>query len=206
MIALQSVSHRWSNGKTSLRNVTLTLKKGEFATLRGPSGCGKSTLAKILTGHLRPSEGNVTVDGRDITGRPNRETFLVHQEDDLFPWLRVTDQIQFALEFGRGQQSAEELINLLRLGGAERLFPSQLSGGMKKRLALARALALSPSLLVIDEAFSSLDPEMREELLRDLQLIWKTLHTTILLVTHTSEGSQIQGLRQLTMNLTGELT
>jgi len=187
VIMFEHISHRY-NGKRSewiLEDVSFAIHKGECVGLTGPSGCGKSTLAHIGAGYIMPESGRVMVDGQDLTHKPNRNVFLIHQESDLFPWQRVKKQIAFAME-NPDQQKVMELISLVKLTGFENFFPSQLSGGMKKRLALARALAVNPKLLILDESFSSLDSNLKLELYEDLKQIWQKTNTTILLITHDS--------------------
>lgn len=187
MITFDHISHRYQ-GQTDgliLDDVSFTINRGECVGLTGPSGCGKSTLAHIGAGYIRPEQGRVLVDGHDLTHRPGRNVFLIHQENDLFPWQNVARQIMFALAKPDPARVAE-LIALVQLTGSEHLYPRQLSGGMKKRLALARALAVNPRLLILDESFSSLDSNLKMELYRDLRQIWQKTRTTILLITHDS--------------------
>lgn len=187
IITFEHISHRYP-GKSSdniIEDISFTIYKGECVGLTGPSGCGKSTLAHIGAGYIRPTKGRVLVNGQDITNKPNRNVFLIHQEADLFPWQRVNKQITFATK-KPDQQKITKLISLVKLTGFENFFPNQLSGGMKKRLALARALAVNPKLLILDESFSSLDSNLKMELYKDLREIWQQTGTTILLITHDS--------------------
>jgi len=140
-------------------------------------------LAYIAAGHIPPASGRIIVDGKDRTGRQSREVFLIHQESDLFPWQKVRRQISFAMG-QKDEKRVASLIDLVRLSGFEGYFPNQLSGGMKKRLAIARALAVNPKLLILDEAFSSLDSNLKMDLYSDLKRIWEITGTTILLITH----------------------
>ncbi len=185
MIRFENISHRFDgeNGKSVLRDISFSIKHGECVGLTGPSGCGKSTLALIGAGHLIPSSGSVIVDGEETTGKPGRHVFMIHQETDLFPWLRVEKQIGFTLD-ETCRYSVDELIKLVKLSSFERYFPYQLSGGMRKRLALARALAINPKLLILDESFSSQDQKLKSSLFHDLKEIWSETQTTILLITH----------------------
>lgn len=185
MIRFENVSHRYdgTNGRFVLRDISFSIDPGECVGLTGPSGCGKSTLALIGAGHITPTAGDVIVGGGVTTGKPGRHVFLIHQETDLFPWMRVDRQVGFArnrsCRYGIG-----ELIALAKLTGYERYFPCQLSGGMRKRLAIARALAVNPGLLILDESFGSLDQEMKSALFSDLRGIWAATRATILLITH----------------------
>ena len=185
MIKLQNISHSYDNNNSIIKNLSLNIKKGESIGLTGPSGCGKSSLAHIISGYITPSFGNILIDGRDYTGRPSRNIFLISQESDLFPWQRVGKQIEFALE-KRDARRVSEILAIVRLEGYESYYPSQLSGGMKKRLSIARALAVNPKLLILDEAFVSLDNNLRNNLYRELRRIWQTTETTIFVITHDS--------------------
>jgi len=182
-IEINQISHKFSVGAPVLKDFTLHIEKGECVGVTGRSGCGKSTLAQIIAGHLTPNHGQILVNGREVTGRPQRDVFLVHQDSDLFPWQRVHQQIAFGNENATPQQ-INELLELTKLTGFENYYPRQLSGGMKKRLSIARALAVNPQLLIFDESFSSLDFELRVELFTDLKAIWRKKQTTILLITH----------------------
>lgn len=185
MFVFEAISHSFAgrSGELVLAEISLTIEKGECVGLTGPSGCGKSTLGQIGAGFLTPSRGRVLVEGDDVTGRPSRKVALIHQDSDLFPWLRVAKQIQFAQKKA-DRRRVKELIELVQLQGFERHFPHQLSGGMKKRLALARGLAMDPRLIILDESFSSLDGALKSELFGDLRRIWQRTKTTILLITH----------------------
>lgn len=182
-IEINQISHKFSVGAPVLKDFTLHIEKGECVGVTGRSGCGKSTLAQIIAGHIAPSQGQVYINGREITGHPQRNVFLVHQDSDLFPWQKVHQQIAFGSENADPKQISE-LIELTKLTGFENYYPRQLSGGMKKRLSIARALAVNPQLLIFDESFSSLDFELRVELFTDLKAIWRKKQTTILLITH----------------------
>lgn len=165
-----------------LEDLSFHIERGQCLGVSGPSGCGKSTLAQVMAGHLRPTSGVVKVAGQEML-RPNRDVFLVHQEMDLFPWLTTVNQILFGM-LDPDLARAKQLIELTKLTGFEKYFPHQLSGGMKKRLSIARALAVNPKLLIFDESFNSLDFELRMELFRDLKQIWRETKTTILLISH----------------------
>jgi len=187
MIEFQHISHYYPGKPDNLilDDISFSIDKGECVGLTGPSGCGKSTLAHIGAGHIRPAEGKVLVNGSDLTCRPNRKVFMIHQEPDLFPWQKVAKQVAFAME-RPNHQKVDELLGLVKLQGFENFYPNQLSGGMKKRLAMARAMALDPELLILDESFSSLDSNLKNELYEDLRQVWKSTGTTILLITHHS--------------------
>ena len=201
MIEFQNISHRYpgSDGDLLLREISFAIAPGECVGLTGPSGCGKSTLAHIAAGHIAPAGGRVLVDGVDLTSRPSRKVFLIHQEPDLFPWQKVCKQVEFAM--GKAEPGrVAELLALVRLSGFENYYPRQLSGGMKKRLALARALAVNPRLLVLDESFSSLDSNLKVELYEDLRRVWRETSATILLITHDSRDLENLAHREIRLS------
>ncbi|MBU0481247.1 MAG: ABC transporter ATP-binding protein [Proteobacteria bacterium] len=203
MIKLDHINHNYGavDNAPVIADISFEITPGECVGLTGPSGCGKSTLAQIIAGHIKPVSGKIFVDGEDRTFLPGRKVFMIHQEPDLFPWQRVIKQVLFAME-KKNQDKAAELLSLVKLEGCANLFPNQLSGGMKKRLALARALAINPSLLILDESFSSLDSTLKKELYNDLKLVWKKTGTTILLITHDS--SDLENLAHREIRLTSE--
>jgi len=202
MIEFCNLSHRYDEkGGYVIKDISFIVEKGSFVGLTGPSGSGKSTLASIAAGHILPSSGKVIVDGKNLTGRPSKEIFLVHQSTDLFPWQTVEKQILFALG-KKDFQKVDNLIKLVRLSGYENYYPNQLSGGMQKRLSLARALAVNPKLLILDESFNSLDSKLKIELFQELKKIWGIIMTTILLITHDSED--LEYLVQKEIKLTSQ--
>jgi ABC-type nitrate/sulfonate/bicarbonate transport system ATPase subunit len=201
MIEVIDVSHRYQGQEAYvLQNISFAIKSETCVGLVGPSGCGKSTLAKIIAGHTAPTSGKILVNKIDLTGRPGRTIFLVHQESDLFAWQTVEKQIMFALK-GKSRERVKSLIKLVNLEGYEKYYPNQLSGGMKRRLALARALAVNPELVILDESFSFLDGDIKASLYQDLKEIWKLTKTTILLITH--DMNELENLAQSVISLNG---
>jgi len=173
----------------ALDTVTLHARPGEFVCLVGPSGCGKSTLLDIIAGLTLPDEGNVTADGHHVTG-PGRNRLVMFQDSALFPWLTVLGNVLFGLklvpELTRVRR-LELVHGYLRLVGLEKFAHSnihELSGGMRQRVAFARALAPDPRVLLMDEPLSALDALTREQLYSDIQRIWMQRRKTIILVTH----------------------
>jgi ABC-type nitrate/sulfonate/bicarbonate transport system ATPase subunit len=189
-VSADSVSFSFPGRPPLFEDISFAIEKGQCLGISGPSGCGKSTLAQIVAGHLRAQKGRVVIDGREIV-KPCRDVFLVHQDSDLFPWLTVEKQIAFA-----GRDPAR-WIKLTKLSGFEKFYPHQLSGGMKKRLSIARALAVNPKLLIFDESFNSLDFELRMELFKDLKEIWRDTHTTILLISHDPRDLEHMAQKEL---------
>jgi NitT/TauT family transport system ATP-binding protein len=171
-----------------LDRISVDVQDGEFVSLVGPSGCGKTTLLRVLSGLIAPQEGEILVDGRPL-GSERRRIATVFQSDSLFPWRHVADNITLGLELRRapaaGMQSvARSLIQLVGLQGFERSYPHELSGGMRQRVNLARALAVDPEILLMDEPFGSLDAQTRELMQQELLRIWQTRRKTVLFVTH----------------------
>jgi NitT/TauT family transport system ATP-binding protein len=189
----------------ALDNVSLNVAEGEFVCLVGPSGCGKSTLLDIIAGLTRPSEGQVYADDQPIEG-PGRHRLVMFQESALFPWLTVLGNVMFGLKLKPDLTNADRrriALDHLRLVGLENFATAnvhELSGGMKQRAALARALAPDPRVLLMDEPMAALDALTREQLYSDIQRIWQSRRKTILLVTHNVREAVCLGDRVLLMS------
>jgi ABC-type nitrate/sulfonate/bicarbonate transport system ATPase subunit len=169
-----------------LDDINLDVSDGEFVCLVGPSGCGKSTLLNLMGGFLSPTSGSVTIDGQAVHG-PDPRRILVFQERGVFPWLTVEGNIGFGLsKLSRveGEQRIAHYVQMVRLQGFEHTYPSDLSGGMKQRLQVARALAVNPDILYLDEPFGALDSVTRLIMRGELLRIWQTERRTIIFVTH----------------------
>jgi NitT/TauT family transport system ATP-binding protein len=174
-----------------LEDVSLEIHQGEFVCLLGPSGCGKSTLLNIVAGFLTPTSGEVTIEGERVTG-PDPRRIFVFQERGVFPWLTVEGNIGFGLFDLSRQEKAERIahyVQLVGLKGFEHAYPQELSGGMKQRLEVARALAVNPDILFLDEPFGALDSITRLIMRGELLRIWEAERKTILFVTHDIEES-----------------
>lgn len=176
------------DGKTTpvLQNINLEVANGEFLCLLGPSGCGKSTLLNIMGGFLSPTSGTVRIDGEVVQG-PDPRRIFVFQERGVFPWLTVEGNIGFGLsKLSRDEreQRIAHYIKLVGLGGFEEAYPSELSGGMKQRLEVARALAVNPDVLYLDEPFGALDSITRLVMRKELLRIWEAERKTVVFVTH----------------------
>jgi len=194
LVRLEGVEQFYDGKIRILGPLDLEIRKGEFLSLVGPSGCGKSTLLRIVAGVLAPTRGAVTVSGRPLAG-VNQGAAMVFQSFALFPWLTVVDNVAVGLEaravgVTERLKRAEKYIDLVGLSGYERAYPKELSRGMKQLVGLARALAVEPELLCMDEPFSALDV-LTARTMRDLVLdLWaspEVLTKTILLVTHGIE-------------------
>lgn len=170
---------------------SLSILKGEFFCILGASGCGKTTLLNILSGFLKPDSGHMLIDCKSIT-KPNPANIQVFQEYGLFPWKTVWQNVIFGLEMINNNQveitsAAKRFINLVELDGYEHHYPAEISGGMKQRTALARALAVNPEILFMDEPFGALDFLTRLNMQKELERIWIETKKTVLFVTHNVE-------------------
>jgi len=174
-----------------LRGIDLEVREGELLCVLGPSGCGKSTLLNVVAGFLRPSEGEVRIDGELVTA-PNPRRIFVFQERGVFPWLTVEGNIGFGLwrlpEAQRRERVAH-YVALVGLQGFEHAYPQELSGGMKQRVEVARAFAVDPDVLYLDEPFGALDSITRLQMRRELLRIWQREKKTVLFVTHDIDES-----------------
>jgi NitT/TauT family transport system ATP-binding protein len=169
-----------------LEDINLDVSDGEFVCLVGPSGCGKSTLLNLMGGFLSQTSGSITIDGQAVHG-PDPRRILVFQERGVFPWLTVEGNIGFglsALSRAERDQRIAHYVQMVRLQGFEHTYPADLSGGMKQRLQVARALAVNPDILYLDEPFGALDSVTRLIMRGELLRIWQTERRTILFVTH----------------------
>jgi NitT/TauT family transport system ATP-binding protein len=188
----------------ALDNVNLSVRENEFITLVGPSGCGKTTLLRIVAGLLPWDDGQVLVDGKRVRG-PGPERSMVFQSFALLPWMSVLDNVAFGLEL-RGiekrqrEEKAHEFLEIVGLKGFERAMPFELSGGMQQRVGLARALAVDPQILLMDEPFSAVDEQTRRLLQEELLRIWESRRVTVLFVTHSIDEAVMMGDRAVLMS------
>ncbi|MEM9158675.1 MAG: ABC transporter ATP-binding protein [Verrucomicrobiota bacterium] len=188
-VSVRNLEKRFGDGPIVLDDINLEVKSGDFISLLGPSGCGKSTLLKALCGLLEITSGSINIDG--MTPENAREiAFFIFQEPSLLPWLRVAGNVELPLKIqGASTENrkakAEKMIELVGLSDAAKKFPWQLSGGMKMRVSIARALTTSPKLLMLDEPFGALDEMTRDRLNEDLLKIREVDPFTAFFVTHS---------------------
>ncbi|WLR51143.1 ABC transporter ATP-binding protein [Bacillus tianshenii] len=172
---------------TVLKEINVSVEKGEFISLLGPSGCGKSTLLSIVSGLVKPSDGKLLLNQQEIK-KPGPDKGMVFQEAALFPWMSVLENVMFPLrkKMSKEQQKsvAMEHLKMVHLAPFADSYPHSLSGGMQQRVAIARALAMDPELLLMDEPFGALDEQTRSMLHEELEHIWLKTKKTILFVTH----------------------
>ena len=174
-----------------LDNISFQLEEGDFVSLLGPSGCGKSTLLNLVAGLLSPTGGAISRDGIPVTG-PGPDRSMVFQDDAVFPWYTVVQNVEYGLrvkgvEKSERRRKAQNFIDLVGLTGREDAYPYQLSGGMRKRVDVARALAAEPDVLLMDEPFASLDAMTKTRLQAEFLRIWEDSRATVLFVTHDVE-------------------
>ena len=189
-VRFRDVSMRFGQVEV-LDDINLEVAEGELVCILGPSGCGKSTLLNIAGGFLAPAAGEVTIDGERVTG-PDRRRIFVFQERGVFPWLTVEGNIGFGLfDLPERERRARiaHYVQLVGLRGFERAYPRELSGGMKQRVEVARALAVNPDVLYLDEPFGALDSITRLQMRSELLRIWQAERKTILFVTHDIDES-----------------
>src|SRR5262245_18531566 len=191
IVEVKKIGKIYDGGVEALRDVSLGLPRGRLTTLLGPSGCGKTTLLKVIAGLVAPTGGEVLVGGRRVTG-PGPERAFVFQDFALLPWATVLRNVGFGLELrGEAREAREETarrwIGEVGLAGFEQSYPHQLSGGMRQRVGLARALAVDAEIILMDEPFSAVDERTRRKFQEDLLVLLRDRGKTVLFVTHSIE-------------------
>ncbi len=200
-----SKEYRTANGSIqALARISLDLAEGEFLSIVGPSGCGKSTLMLITAGLVPPTSGLVRIGGAEVH-TPYADAGIVFQDPTLYEWRRVLENVLLPAEIQRREprlyaQRARELLSRVGLGGFERKYPFELSGGMRQRVALCRALVNDPPVLLMDEPFGALDALSRDQLNLDLQSIWQSNRKTVLFITHSIHEAVFLSDRVLVMS------
>ena len=191
IVEMRNVAKTYDSGVEALREITLALPRGELSTFLGPSGCGKTTLLKIIAGLISPSDGEVWVKGNKVSG-PGPERAFVFQDFALLPWASVLRNVAFGLELrgvpkDKREEIARKYITEVGLSSFESRYPHQLSGGMKQRVGLARALAIDADIVLMDEPFSSVDEQTRRKFQEELLDLLKINQKTVIFVTHSIE-------------------
>ncbi|MBB6636350.1 ABC transporter ATP-binding protein [Cohnella thailandensis] len=202
LVSIEEVSLVYGRGKKEkevLRNVSLELREREFVCVLGASGCGKTSLLRLIAGYEQPSSGRVRVLGRE-KAEPRPEVGVVFQHANLFPWLSIRRNAEFGLRMqgvGRAErrERAEEAVRRVGLGDAEDKLPFELSGGMKQRAAIARTLAASPRIILMDEPFGALDAITRENLQQQLRRLWLASRQAIFFITHDVDEALLLATR-----------
>ena len=187
-IVIDDVTVDFGNGVLAVNNASLDIKPGEFVCLLGPSGCGKSTLMNTVAGFVKPTSGSVAVDGKHVE-IPGQDRGMVFQQHSLFPWKSVCDNVAFGpLMAGKGEREARSIartfVEMVGLSSYVDSYPGMLSGGMKQRVGIARALANYPNVLLMDEPFGALDAQTRAMMQENLLQIWGEFGITVIFVTH----------------------
>ncbi len=206
MVEIDALAKRYAveDGEiVALSAITVAIDEGEFVCLLGPSGCGKSTLLKIVAGLIEPSGGTIRINGRAVAG-PGPDRAVVFQDYALFPWMSVADNVEFGLaargvEPARRRAVSSELLRAVGLADFADKYPHHLSGGMKQRVSIARALAVDPVLLLMDEPFGALDAQTRFVMQQELLRIWRAYKKTVLFVTHSIDEALYLADRVLVM-------
>jgi NitT/TauT family transport system ATP-binding protein len=204
ILDIEGVSLAYRDGPLVIQDAHLTVHHGEFVALVGPSGCGKTTLLNMVAGFLKATAGSILLDGKPIE-RPGSDRTMVFQDDAVFPWYTVEQNVAYGIRFVLSNQERRrrvaELIKLVGLTGRESAYPRELSGGMRKRVDVARALAPEPRLLLMDEPFAALDVMTKARLQEEFLQLWQLSDMTVLFVTHDIEEALYLSDRVVTMSI-----
>ncbi|MGL5440159.1 MAG: ABC transporter ATP-binding protein SaoA [Filifactoraceae bacterium] len=206
-LKIKNIGKQYKNEKEYhkvLENINLEIREGEFVCLLGPSGCGKTTLLNILGGFLQADTGSVFIDEKEVT-KPGIDRAFVFQNYALFPWKTVGENIMFPMKQRKmhkkdREKKLSELLEISALAGKEKLYPHQLSGGMKQRVAVMRALACEPKVLLMDEPLGAIDFQMRQSLQDELSSIWMKNRITAVMVTHDVDEAVYMSDRVIVMS------
>ena len=211
ILKIQNLSHSYDHNQLSLKKINLLVNKGERLSIQGPSGCGKSTLLRLIAGLEEPHEGQIFINEEEVSSPgfsvppENRQIGMVVQDKALFPHLSIYENICFGIKKNTDkEQIALDLLNLFKIEELKNKFPHQISGGEKQRVALARSMAPNPNFIMLDEAFSALDSDLKVSIYEEVLEIFHRKNITVILVTHDAEEAKILSTRQLNMD-NGEL-
>ena len=211
ILKIQNLSHSYDNDQLSLKKINLLVNKGERLSIQGPSGCGKSTLLRLIAGLEEPNEGQIFINEEEVSSPgfsvppEKRQIGMVVQDKALFPHLSIYENICFGIKKNTNkEQIALDLLNLFKIEELKNKFPHQISGGEKQRVALARSMAPNPNFIMLDEAFSALDSDLKVSIYDEVLEIFQGKNITVILVTHDAEEAKILSTRQLKMD-NGEL-
>ena len=206
ILELKNLSHSYDGSEISLKNISLTVNKAEKVSILGPSGSGKSTLLRLIAGLEKPYSGTITIQGKVVSDQDHlvapekRNVGLVVQNKALFPHLTVEKNIGFGIR--KNQEKTKiisDLLNLFKIEHLSNKYPHEISGGEQQRTAIARSMAPGPELLMLDEPFSALDRELKEELYAELNQIFKERQQTIMLVTHDLDEAKVLSDKQINL-------
>ena len=209
ILELKNLSHSYDGSEISLKNISLTVNKAEKVSVLGPSGSGKSTLLRLIAGLEKPYSGTITIQGKIVSDQDHmvapekRNVGLVVQNKALFPHLTVEKNIGFGIR--KNQEKTKiiaDLLSLFKIKHLSNKYPHEISGGEQQRTAIARSMAPSPELLMLDEPFSALDRELKEELYAELNHIFKERQQTIILVTHDLDEAKVLSDKQINLENT----
>lgn len=206
ILEISNLSHAYSKDSKSLTGINLNILPGERVSILGPSGCGKSTLLRLIAGLERPSEGDIKIKGIEVSSKKSlvppekRNVGLVVQDKALFPHLSVYANICFGIKKNKTRDDiASELLNLFKIEKLKNKYPHEISGGEQQRVALARSLATDPDVLMLDEPFSALDKELKQNIYSEISAVFSEKKSTVLLVTHDQIEAELMTERRLIM-------
>ena len=206
ILEISNLSHAYSKDSKSISGINLNILPGERVSILGPSGCGKSTLLRLIAGLERPSEGEIKIKGIEVSSKEilvppeKRNVGLVVQDKALFPHLSVYANICFGIRKNKTKDDiASELLNLFKIEELKNKYPHEISGGEQQRVALARSLATNPDVLMLDEPFSALDKELKQNIYSEISAVFSEKKSTILLVTHDQNEAELMTERRLIM-------
>ncbi|MFC4769759.1 ABC transporter ATP-binding protein [Effusibacillus consociatus] len=189
----------------ALQNINLEIEEGSFVCVLGPSGCGKTSLLRIIAGFQQPTSGDVLLDGKSMSPKPDRHRGVVFQQHTLYPWLNIKENVEFGLKMRKvsaeeRNQTVKHYLDMVGLSQFSQSAPYELSGGMKQRASIARVLANDPRIVLMDEPFGALDAITKEQMQENVRKIWKETHKTFFFITHDVEEALLLGTHIVVMS------